>query len=457
MARKSKPTPHFTVTLFTNAGQRALSKRIEYKDGKVISDASGCRMANGSYEVVSFGDLHDFARCITNMPSHQALALGAPRPGILNEGQIGTEDKPGGTNNGWQTAATVRRTKENFAYTKARPALVLLDFDTKGIPPDIQAKIAKLGGLWPTLVSVMPELAPIGHVVRASTSAGLAVNNRALPASIGVHVYCLLADGSKAKAFLDTLHKLCWLNGFGWMMIGNAGSVFARSPIDQSVYGGERLVFEGAAVVLPPLRQAPRAAVADGVEALKEWRKLTTEELIRVDKLIADATGRCQKEADAQQAVFKKKIGTELAKRTGISVAQAMKAVDEQGEGVLVSPVRLHFDRDPSIVTVGDVLENPEAFQGRKLADPLEGPAYGATTAIVMLDNTGTPTIRSFAHGSAIYGLFYTADDLRKKLKAAQRQKVIDTWVKLDSKTDMTKKERTEMETFALSLSRAKG
>ena len=70
-----------------------------------------------------------------------------------------------------------------------------------------------------------------------------------------MHHYVLLRDGGDAERFLKDLHDRCWLNGFGWHMIGGAGQLLARSLVDHPVGYGERLCFEGAPFVLPPLAQ----------------------------------------------------------------------------------------------------------------------------------------------------------------------------------------------------------
>ena len=41
----------------------------------------------------------------------------------------------------------------------------------------------------------------------------------------GQHVYIMIKDGTDVVRFLTTLHDRCWLAGFGWMMIGDAGQL----------------------------------------------------------------------------------------------------------------------------------------------------------------------------------------------------------------------------------------
>jgi hypothetical protein len=62
-------------------------------------------------------------------------------------------------------------------------------------------------------------------------------------------------------------------------------------------------------------------------------------------------------------------------------------------------------DKELEGCTVGDILDDPERFRNRVLADPIEGIADGRTTAMVMLRRDGTPWINSFSHGGVRYTL----------------------------------------------------
>ena len=92
---------------------------------------------------------------------------------------------------------------------------MLLDYDTKGMPVEVAERIKELGGFWPALVSVLPVLGSVGHVIRSSTSAGLVRTDtgEALAGSSGVHGYVMIKDGTDAERFLSTLHEKCWVAG----------------------------------------------------------------------------------------------------------------------------------------------------------------------------------------------------------------------------------------------------
>jgi hypothetical protein len=127
-----------------------------------------------------------------------------------------------------------------------------------------RGRLDDAGGPWPALLKVVPGVARAARVVRASTSAGLynSETGERFPGSGGSHTYVLVADGADIERALQALHDRCWLHGLGWYLIGAAGQLLERSVVDVSVGGSERLVFEGAPDVIPPLQQDPAARKA---------------------------------------------------------------------------------------------------------------------------------------------------------------------------------------------------
>ena len=120
----------------------------------------------------------------------------------------------------------IARTRDFIFYRKGVPAWAPIDFDTKGMPPEIAALIREAGGLWALLCQYVPGLANAAHVIRASTSAGLynVETGEPILGSDGLHIYILIADGADAQRLLYNLHDRLWLAGFGWHVIGKRWS-----------------------------------------------------------------------------------------------------------------------------------------------------------------------------------------------------------------------------------------
>ena len=125
-----------------------------------------------------------------------------------------------------------------------------------------------------------------------------------------------------------------------------------------------------------------------------------------------------------------------------------------QCEGVLRPDVVLPFD-DPELAgrTVGDVLADPEVFEGETLADPLEGVAYGICKAKIMRRADGTPWINSFAHGRTVYEIRHDAASVRAAMEKAAKDDVVATFTRLAVGADLDAVELAELRELAAKLS----
>ena len=195
----------FEVTVLTK-NRGILSKRISLVDGKVVPDGSACAMGHGRARRVRLAGLAGLAPLIERLGSDQAIALGALHADLGDEVEIATKEELAGA----PRDGAVARTAANIRYVDGEPGLVLFDYDTKDMPPEVASKVEALGGFWCALVSVLPSLGAAGRVVRRSTSSGL-VNvdtGEALPGSSGVHVYGEEEDAGDTERFLKTVHDL---------------------------------------------------------------------------------------------------------------------------------------------------------------------------------------------------------------------------------------------------------
>jgi hypothetical protein len=400
------------LTGFTKANG-PLTKRISLApDGTMNSDGSACVMGRGIAQRLHIADVGELATVIDHVRPDQAIALGALRTGLPEKVHVVTKQKLNGQPD------VIARTHFDITFRREKPALALLDFDAKGMPPEIADEMQRLGGFWATLRSVTPALHSVGHVSRRSTSAGLfrSDTGERLPGSGGLHVYLSVRDGSDVERFLRVLHERCWLFGFGWLMIGAGGQLLERSIVDRMVGAPERLVFEGAPILDPPLaqdRESRRPAPVDGhaLDTVAACPPLTIVETAKLRELTAKQAHRLAPEAAKARAAFIDTRAKRLAEHTGMSEQAAAQEIARQCEGVLLPDLALPWDdEDFAGCTVGDVLADPVRFEGATLADPLEGVEYGTCKARVMRRSDGTPWINSFAHGRTVYRLKHSAN-----------------------------------------------
>jgi hypothetical protein len=210
-----------------------------------------------------------------------------------------------------------------------------------------------------------------------------------------------------------------------------------RSIVDRMVGAPERLVFEGAPVLDPPLaqdqkRRTPLARDGVALDTVAACPSLTIVELARLRELCAKEANRLAPESTKARTAFIKSQAERLVERTGMSADSATKVIERQCCGVLLPNVVLPFDDDDLAgVTVADVLADPERYEGSTLADPLEGVEYGRCKAKIMRRADGSPWIHSFAHGRTTYVLKRDAATICTLLQKAPTAGVADLFVKL--------------------------
>jgi hypothetical protein len=270
-----------------------------------------------------------------------------------------------------------------------------------------------------------------------------------LPGSKGLHIYVAVKDSSDIERFLKTLHERCWLAGFGWLMVGAGGQLLDRSIVDRMVGAPERLVFEGAPVLVPPLAQdetSRRPQVFEGVmvDTLESCPPLSIREIAELHKLRAIAEQRLAPAAAQARESFIEQQTEWLIKRTGMPKRDAVRVIESQIGGTLLPDLELPFD-DEALAgkTVADVLKDPAKFVGATLADPLEGVAYGTCKAKIMRRADGTLWINSFAHGRTTYDLKRDARAVRAALDNASKDEVVGKFIDLALQADL---DPTELE-----------
>jgi hypothetical protein len=433
-----------------------LTKRISLgAAGKIISDGSACVMSQGTAHRLPIADIGELGDIIHRMGSHEALGLGALRPSLPDHCRIITKrNLPRLT--GSATPDQIARTREFIDFGPDRPAFALLDYDTKGMPDDVKERLERAGGFWPALQTIVPDLAKTAHLLRASTSAGLYHSETKKPfaGSGGLHAYVAVADGTDIERFLGVLHDRCWLAGFGWKMVGAGGQLLERSIIDRMVGLPERLCFEGAAIIEPPLRQneqsrKPQVRHGYTIDTLTVCPALMLSEKSRLEEMCAKEARRLAGDAAKARAEFISKRTERLVKR-GMTADRAREVIERQCHGVLLPDIALPWDDEELRgKIVADILADPLAFEGETLADPVEGVEYGAGKAKLMCDANGNPWIHSFAHGRTIYALKFDTAAVRAAIDKAAKEDAVRVFVRLALQADLKPDEVEELKKHA--------
>ena len=413
------------LTLFMKEnGPLSKSISLDPQTGEPVSDSSECYLSSGYAARLPLANVHELADVLANCPSEAALALGSlvstvvPAPGQRTVGVV-TARRLAKLQAGVATSV-IARTLDFLEFRPGEPGFMLIDLDFKGMPPEVAARIEAAGGAWQAITAAIPGLAKAGRVTRLSTSAGLSdsTTGRTFPASGGMHNYLHVTDAADIPRALQNAYDRLWLADLGWARVSNSGSVLLRTPIDAMVGSPERLVFEGAPVLVPPLVQDAAARmpqVVDGpaIDTRLVLPPLTESERQTVNIAQAEARQAVATEAAAKRYAADKRLAEALVAATGMPLANAIERVGRRHHGELMPEAELVFD-DPAIgtITVAAVMAEPASFVGETLADPLEGLAYGRCKAKVMRGHAGEIIIHSFVHGGSTWRLFHDEKSL---------------------------------------------
>ena len=305
------------ITLIKKGGPNpVMSKRIFLNErGEVCSDGSQCLMARGAATRAAAETASELASHIAACGSDQAIVLGALRADLHSPAAITTPSKLK------ESPGAITRSREYIDYVPGRPGWALIDFDTKGMPAHVAATIDAAGGMWNALLAVAPGLRRAARVARASTSSGLfrTDTGEQFGASGGAHHYVLVKDAGDIERFLRDLHDRCWHHGLGWHLIGRAGQLLDRSVVDRMVGYGERLCFEGAPIIEPPLAQDVTKRIPEVFEGEAIDTELVVPRLTEYERHLVD-------EAKAASAEALGKAALEVRTRHDSALAEAVSA-----------------------------------------------------------------------------------------------------------------------------------
>ena len=418
------------LTLFVNA-RGALTKQFMLAANGDLVKTEGGQMAAGTAKRIAIDNAQALAELISTLSSDQALGLGSLRAGLPTQATVITKRALEGRS----APDVISRSREYLTFSESRRGFCLCDFDQKGITAEVQDKLEQNGGFVAALGTVIPELKMTGRVERASTSAGLfrTDTGQRFTDSGGTHLYLQIKDVSDSKRFLETLRDRCWLAGFGWYAISKAGTLLTRSIIDSAVAAPEHLCFEGPPLLGPGLAQdkaarMPKVVGGNWLDTRAACLSLDASEQFRLKELQTKAAFALNAECARIRTAWLKQRTMEIATRCGMTEQAARVIAIKHADGVLLPAVELTF-ANLGVVTVGDVLANPDEFVDEALADPVEGPSYGRQTAKVLRRPDGSIFVNSFAHGGQTFELKFDAGTIRKILNETTESNVVETMI----------------------------
>ena len=283
------------LSLVRNESKRRLSKLFFATSAGIAKDGA-TKLARGEirqwllpFEGDATSALQAFAQILVTIPSEMALALGIPKNGVERWQPIVSEKER------LKGALGIRRSQEDLGWP---PGAGLGFFDCD-----------EGSELLPLLDDILPSMGDVAAVVRPSSSAG--VFNPVTGEKYGrggEHVYVVLSNAERLPDVLFAIRNIVAVQRPELIGFREAkdGKVLERGPIDLLVGSPERLIYEGAPLVMPPLlRGSPALTIRPGG-------------ILDVDALVAFSLAKAPL-ADVRMALRLRKItcGFAVADTTG--------------------------------------------------------------------------------------------------------------------------------------------
>lgn len=303
-----------------------------------------------------------------------------------------------------QAQGAIARTRDNFAF-RHEPGVMMLDFD--GLP----SGTLTLDQFRKRLLTAAPALTHAPMLGRPSASAGCLRPNGQLLSPLDRHrVYVPVKDAYLIPDAGKALADLLWAcAGDGWVSIGIAGQALMRCLVDTSVWQPERLDFAGPPVLEDGVTRPQTAGSIYGQQdGLFDLRLLIDSVTPEIRKA-ADAARKAARTAAKPQCnetgkAWAAERAPALAQARGIKLAQAISVLERASlHCVLMGDFQLTAS-DGSIVTVAQLLDNPQRYNGTRYADPLD-PNEDLRVSVARLLNGGRADIYSHRHGGMRYEL----------------------------------------------------
>lgn len=356
-----------------------------------ITNRSGRKLnfVSGSAETITAPSAAALAQIIEDLRPRDLLCTGRLRDG-RSTARVTTIGKRQGDD--------VARSVEYFGFPPSQGWL-LIDHDTKAMPPDVAKRVEELGGGVAALESIWPELKDAARVFKPSSSGGVYIDGQDPAEATGFHLFVGIADVSRSKEALLALEARAWDAGLAWYVIGTAGQRLQRSIVDATVGSPERLIFTAPPVLGKGVRRVtPPINVTEG--AFVDIPAMPTSDMWLNHR---DTAFKAHEPEAIEQT----------AKAQNVDVTTATKIVREGRAGGVLGPLQAVWLRDGSTITVDALIRSVTRPVARlALPDPFEGPSYNPTAASLFWGaDYKSPIIISHAHGEKIvYRLQSLAD-----------------------------------------------
>lgn len=299
------------------------------------------------------------------------------------------------------TTHMVARSKDYFEY-RGGDGFILLDYDPSSDYHQNDGEPLSKDELLNLIYEVIPEIKDAPHMWKTSSSSCIenTVTDEQYRSIRGQHIFVHIKDTLDIERIMAIFYKRFWLSGHGYVFIDKTGGMHDRTIIDKVVNSPEREIFLKADCMYPAFQTIQYDVFNDGNTALNtvSITDLTIEEEDRFKQLRDNAK---DKRAGLATSVRDDYVNKNH-ERFGLSKSKLNNCAINK---VLYSdnPIKMSTGVE---ITVHDLFNEPELYDGEYCHDPLE-PDYGgsvgsSTKAWIDINNR---RIHSHAHGGITYDL----------------------------------------------------
>ncbi len=367
-----------------------LSKSYGVVDGCIVkTPAAALTTGIASSMTCSFPE---FFEMLSEAGASIAFAYGVHASHYPDQVAITVNGKEDPSNN------VLARTKSFYNYPEGA-GILILDYDPSEYGQDMTPS-----RLLEVLGSIDDAFVSAAKIVKPSLSSGIGIIGSEAAVNKGFHIYIPVVDASDIPRYGKVLFDRLWLAGLGYIALSRNGAMLIRTAIDGVVFSPERLDFVGKPLIDSPLleyKPIDSEYFFGGALDTSTLLDLTVAENILLESKISKRKIAIQPESAQIQTFWADERIKDLESK-GIDNTKAREWVSnliKGGSKHLYPSFVLEFT-DPRLgrVSVSDVLVDPDLFNGKSLADPIEGSSYGKSTAKFYW-NDGKPVINSLAHG----------------------------------------------------------
>ncbi len=413
-------TQNIQFTLLTN-DNGLLTKEVSLgTDGK-LAKGTKAFLSHGKATKVAVATLSEFSAKHLALKPNECLAYGVTGSEVADIVVAASLHKHPGK---------IARDRTHFHYRKG-PAILMLDHDpcagSESLTPD---------ALRNALIEACPALAGAPMLWTASASGNIfdMTTGKQLAGLLGQRIYTPVEDGTDIPRAGKALYEHLWRTGHGTFVVSKGARLLDRNLIDASVWQPERLDFAVGASCVPPLEQRRPAHViweGSGVPFDSTLvADLTSAEKDTVARAKRDARSAVDGERQKVRGAYIEARASELAKERGLDVDKARQVISDSLDRDLLFADFVLYPEGGDPVTVGEVLNAPDHWHGRRFADPVE-PDYRNDKRIahINLRSGGRPYLYSHAHGGHRYLLL--RQPTRVELTSGEMPRIADECVEL--------------------------